>query len=232
MDFYSKASNKLRELGIENLNSRPYDCAFSVLNQDKNEKKLIVVGFNGSNADLEWTNLNSLEHGRENPNESNVLNGVNGEWLSTTLPKRLFSLPTELDIPVNSTIYTNAILLCSENASTIKKKAKKVGFFDVNKLIEKSLDFFEEITVAESSPELIICYSNSMSDLSASSILFERFAVSEIKVVNENVYYKTFSFMSEIKGLKIPIVCIRHMSRFKPCVDSIKKAWKYQLNCL
>ncbi|WP_418608782.1 hypothetical protein ACNSN2_06050 [Pseudoalteromonas sp. US3C1013] len=232
MDIYSKASNKLKELGIENLNSRPYDCAYSVLDKDKNEKKLIVVGFNGSNADLEWTNLNSLEHGKENPDESNVLNGLNGAWLSTTLPKRLISLPAELGFPVNSTIYTNAILLCSENANAIKKKAKEVGFSHVNKLIEKSLDFFEDITIAESSPELIICYSNSMNDLSASSILYERFAVSEIEVLNNNVYYKTFSFMSEINGEKIPVVCIRHMSRFKPCIDSIKKAWKHQLNCL
>ena len=232
MNIYSKASNKLKELGIENLNSRPYDCAFSVLDQDKNDKKLIVVGFNGSDADLEWTNLNSLEHGRENPEESNVLNGVNGAWLSTTLPKRLISLPTELGFPVNSTIYTNAILLCSENANAVKKKSKEVGFSHVNKLIEKSLDFFEDITIAESTPELIICYSNSMNDLSASSIIYERFGVSEIEVVNEHVYYKTFSFISDIKGEKIPVVCIRHMSRFKPCIDSIKKAWKHQLNCL
>jgi hypothetical protein len=233
MGIYSKATNKLNELGIENLNSRPYDCAFSVLDQDKKHKKLVVVGFNGSDADIEWTNFSALKHGKENPEESNVLNGAkNGAWLSTTLPKRLISLPTELGFSVNSTIYTNAILLCSENANAVKKKSKDVGFSHVNKLIEKSMDFFQDITIEESSPELIICYSNSMSDLSASSIIYEKFGISEIEVVNENVYYKTFSFISEIKGKKIPVVCIRHMSRFKPCIDSIKKAWEHQLNCL
>jgi len=232
VDIYHKACDKLKELGIEHLNARPYDCAFSVLNQNKKEKKLVVVGFNGSDADLDWTNLTSIEHGKLNPNESNVVNGVNGAWLSTTLPKRLISLPEELGFSLNSTIYTNAILLCSENANAVKKKSKAVGFLHVNELVEKSLDFFEDITISESEPDLIICYSNSLNDLSASSVIYDRFGVNEINIANNHVYYKTFSFMSEIQGKKIPVVCIRHMSRFKPCLDSIRKAWKLQLNCL
>jgi len=31
VDFYTQASDKLHELGLADLNARPYDCAFSVL---------------------------------------------------------------------------------------------------------------------------------------------------------------------------------------------------------
>ncbi len=43
---------------------------------------------------------------------------------------------------------------------------------------------------------------------------------------------KRFNFLAEINDKKIPVVCIRHMSRFKPCFDSIHSAWRYQLKCL
>jgi len=71
-----------------------------------------------------------------------------------------------------------------------------------------------------------------MNDLSAASIIFERFGISDINFKKDHVYYKTFSFLAEINDKKIPVVCIRHMSRFKPCFDSIHSAWRYQLNCL
>ena len=79
MEIYEKICNELHELGLSELNSRPYDCAFSVLERNQSDKKLVVVGFNGSDADLMWTNLSAIEHGKNNPDISNVLNGVQGE---------------------------------------------------------------------------------------------------------------------------------------------------------
>ena len=228
MNISNKIKNKLNQLGLANLNARPYDSAHSILEGAPSNRKLIVVGFNGSNADLEWTNISAIEHGENNPLDSNVENGANGGWLSTTLPKRLLSIPKELGFDINSTVFTNAILLCSENANAVKNKAVSVGFKSVNDLIEKSLGFFESVTVAESEPELIIAYSNSLNDLSAASILYKKFGVSEIAYSNESPYYNTFSFSSKISGKYIPVVCIRHMSRFKPCMESIKKAWALQ----
>jgi hypothetical protein len=228
MNITNKIKNKLNELGLADLNSRPYDSSHSVLEGEPSSRKLIVVGFNGSDADLEWTNISAIEHGEKYPLDSNVINGANGGWLSTTLPKRLLSLPEELGFDTCSTVFTNAILLCSEDANAVKNKAVSVGFKSINDLIEKSLDFFENITIAESEPDLIIAYSNSLNDLSAASILYQKFGVSEISYSNESPYYNTFSFKSKIAGKQIPVVCIRHMSRYKPCMESIKKAWSVQ----
>ncbi|MDQ9092897.1 hypothetical protein RC083_15045 [Pseudoalteromonas haloplanktis] len=141
MNISDKIKNKLNELGLANLNARPYDSSHSILEGEPSSRKLIVVGFNGSNADLEWTNISAIEHGEQKPLDSNVVNGANGGWLSTTLPKRLLSIPEELGFDINSTVFTNAILLCSENANAVKRKAVSVGFKSVNDLVEKSLDF-------------------------------------------------------------------------------------------
>lgn len=229
MEIYKRIEKKLIDLGLAELNSRPYDCAHSVLEGDASSRRFIIVGFNGSNADLKWTNQSSIQDGKEKPLESNVDKGASGEWVSTTLPKRLQSLPGDLGFEINSTVFTNAILLCSENAAAVKKKAKAVGFDSVGTLVDRSLDFFEMVTVAESKPELILAYSNGLTDLSAASVLYERFGIGDIYESNSSSYYKTFSFMAEISGQKVPVVCVRHMSRFKPCVDSIRKAWDYQL---
>ncbi|WP_214505497.1 hypothetical protein [Shewanella jiangmenensis] len=229
MDIYKKIEQKLVELGLAELNSRPYDCAHSVLECNASDQRLVVVGFNGSDADLEWTNLSAVQHGKANPLESNVINGAQGAWLSTTLPKRLLALPEELGFSSSSTVYTNAILLCSENAAAVKKKAKAVGFSGVDVLVDRSLDFFEQVTIAEFKPDLILAYSNSLNDLSAASVLRKRFAVGEIYQSNRSRYYNTFSFMSQIAGRRVPVVCIRHMSRFKPCVESIREAWDFQV---
>lgn len=218
---------KLEELGLSELNSRPFDNAFSVFNNPN--RKLIIVGFNGSDTDLIWTNKSAVEYGFDNPDDFNVANGAEGEWLSKTLPKRLLSLPLDLGFTLKETVYTNAILLCSKDAYAIKKKAKEVGFKHVNEVVEKSMTFLEQVTVGDSTPELIICYSNGMNDLSASSVLFNRFGVSEIAIANDNNYYKTFSFIANINNHFVPVIGIRHMSRFKPCIDSIKKAWKYEM---
>lgn len=230
MNIYQKMARSLESLGLAHLNGRPYDCAHTVLENKADQRKLVVVGFNGSDADLEWTNLSAIQHGESNPDWCNVSHGAKGGWLSSTLPRRLLALPESLGFDTKSTVFTNALLLCSENAHAVKKKAKKFGFSHVNQLIDTSLRFFEEITIQETMPELIIAYSNSLNDLSAAKVLLDRFGVSPISIVNDSSYYNTFSFMAEICGKRIPVVCIRHMSRFKPCFDSITQAWRAQVD--
>ena len=215
---------ELKRLELSDLNGRPFDCAHDILLKGYDERKLVIVGFNGSNADLEWTNEKAIIAGFCNPKVSNVHQGATGTWLSKTLPNRLLNLPTELGFSVQNTIYTNAILLCSKNAAAIKSEATKFGLTS-DELIQRSLTFFENITVARSDIKLIIAYSNSMNDISAASVIYKRFGDNnEMYMSDDRSYHKTFSFLACIANKKIPVVCIRHMSRFKPNLNSIKNA--------
>lgn len=211
-------------LGLSNLNGRPFDCAHDILLKGDNERKLVIVGLNGSNADLEWTNEKAIIDGFTHPQVSNVHQGADGLWLSKTLPNRLLNLPTELGFSIENTIYTNAILLCSKNAAAIKSEAKKFGL-TTNELVQKSLSFFENITIANSDVELIVAYSNSMNDISAASVIYEQFGHKCTPYISDDRnYHKTFSFLANIANKRIPVVCVRHMSRFKPNIKSIKNA--------
>ncbi len=222
---------QLEELGLAELNGRPFDCAHEIFLKEKSQRRLVLIGFNGSDADKHWTNKNSIIDGFDNPKSSNVHHGANGAWLSKTLPNRLLQLPIDLDYEVENTIYTNAIMLCSANAATIKQRTKEVGL-SIDELVNKSLSFFENITISNSNIELIIAYSNSMNDLSAASAIYQRFGNSDIYISNQNNYYKTFSFSALIADKKIPVVCIRHLSRFKPNIISIRDALSKQLENL
>jgi len=70
--------NKLKELNLGHLNSRPYDCSYSLLEVPKDEKKLIIIGFNGSLADDKWTNTAAIEHAFQNPDFFNVEDSAKG----------------------------------------------------------------------------------------------------------------------------------------------------------
>lgn len=222
---------QLEELGLAELNGRPFDCAHEIFLKETSQRRLVLVGFNGSDADKHWTNKNSIIHGFNNPKSSNVHHGANGAWLSKTLPNKLLKLPIDLGYEVENTIYTNTIMLCSADAIAIKQRSKDVGL-SIDELVNKSLNFFENITISNSNVELILAYSNSMNDLSAASAIYQRFGDSDIYVSNQSKYYKTFSFSSLIAEKKIPVVCIRHLSRFKPDIISIRDALSKQLGNL
>jgi hypothetical protein len=227
MDTKEFILQKLDELNLTDLRARPYDCTFSLLDSPKEEKRLIIIGFNGSLADDIWTNATAIEHGFHNPNFFNVAEGIEGNWKAATLPKRLIDIPKALGFDPCKTIYTNAILLCSDNASGIITRAKNEAI-DIDLLIENSMKFFADVTLNISDPELIIVFGNGNDKYSTSNILYKYFSISEIHEVENNDYYKTFSFLSNINEKIIPIVCIRHMSRFKPNTEFIKEAWNKQ----
>ncbi|WP_126466987.1 hypothetical protein [Pragia fontium] len=91
------------------------------------------------------------------------------------------------------------------------------------------MKFFSEVTIPLSQPELIVAYSNGLSSLSAAKILLDAFGLKDtFHEEQSSPYYTTYSFLAKIGDLHVPVVGIRHMSRFKPKTDLVKSAWKVQ----
>jgi hypothetical protein len=216
----------LSRYGLADLPGRPYDSAFELLASPPIRKRLIVMGLNGSSADSLMTNSQSIIHDHSQPLVSNVQLGTQGKWGITHLAKRLKQMPTSLGYRWQDTVYTNALMTCSTNALTLKQEASRHKL-TVEQLVKNSTRFFENVTVPLCMPELIIAYSNSLQSLSAASILLENFGDPSTLIYTQNKgYYTTFAFVASINDTKIPVICIRHMSRFKPSDKLVETALK------
>lgn len=79
------------------------------------------------------------------------VNGASNIWQAA---------PEQLGFRWQDTVYTNALLLCSKDALSLKKRAQESAIGSLDRLIEKSMSFFENVTVPLCKPELIIAYSN------------------------------------------------------------------------
>lgn len=219
----------LKDLEIGDLSARPFDNAFELLAAPASRKRLIMVGFNGSLADAQHTNAGAIHEGYEQPAFCNLAHGVEGGWGRTTLANRLTQLPDGLGFNWRDTLYTNALLLCSKDAASIQKTAQQTSAMNLQTLTRKSMAFFERVTVPLAEPELIIAYSNGLGSPSAAMILWEAFGNgNDLDHVNTSVYRATYGFTATIGGREVPVVGVRHMSRFKPCVDAVKLAWERQ----
>lgn len=219
----------LEDLSIGDFSSRPFDCAFELLAAPPSRKRLIMIGFNGSLADAIHTNAGSVRAGYEDPTFSNVAHGLDGGWGPKTLARRLTELPTQLGFDWRDTLYTNALLLCSGDAASIKKVAQQSTAASLESLTRKSMDFFERVTVALAEPELIIAYSNGLGGPSAAKMLWERFGNgAALDHVDSSSYRATYGFTATFDSRKVPVVGIRHMSRFVPSIEAIKRAWERQ----
>lgn len=226
-DFILEA---LDDLGISDYAARPFDCAFELLAAPPSRKRLIMMGFNGSLADNGHTNAGAVREGYENPQSSNLTLGVEGGWRrSTRLANQLTMLPAALGFDSRDTIYTNALLLCSADAASISRVARQSPAGSLEALARKSMDFFERVTVPLAEPELIIAYGNGLKAPSAARILWERFGVGEVLDHVETSFYRaTFGFTATINGRRVPVVGVRHLSRYVPQVEAIKRARERQ----
>ncbi|EPB6319200.1 hypothetical protein ACQ3LD_003137 [Cronobacter dublinensis] len=214
----------LSRLGLANLPGRPYDCAFELLAAPPSRKRLVMVGFNGSSADACMTNAQSILQDYHYPLISGVQQGIQGKWGITHLAKRLQQIPGSLGYHWEDVIYTNALMMCSRNASTLRDEARCLGM-TVKEIIKSSMIFFEQVTMRLAEPEIIVAYSNSLQTLSAASLLLEHFGdVSTLKYSHPKGYHTTFVFMTKLNGRNIPVICVRHMSRFKPEENYIRAA--------
>lgn len=214
----------LTRFGLADLPGRPYDCAFDLLAATPSRKRLIMMGFNGSRADSRMTNHQSILHDYAHPFISGVQQGVEGEWGITHLAKRLQQIPSCLGYNWEDVIYTNAFMMCSQNAASLKKEAVCRNM-TMDEIEEKSMSFFEHVTVPLSEPDLIVAYSNSLQSISAASLLLKNFGdATTLKFSHPKGYHTTFAFMANICSRSIPVVCVRHMSRFKPEEDYVRAA--------
>jgi hypothetical protein len=219
----------LQDLAIGDFPARPFDCSFELLAAAPSRKRLIMVGFNGSAADAEHTNAGAVLAGFEHPQFCNVTYGLEGGWGPKTLARRLTALPHSLGFDWQDTVYTNALLLCSPDAASIEKAARQTCAANLENLKRKSMEFFERVTLSLSEPDLIIAYSNGLKSPSAAQILWEAFGNQDpLDHVDTSSYGATYGFTATLGGRKIPVVGIRHMSRFVPNVDAIKVAWARQ----
>ncbi|WP_238483477.1 hypothetical protein [Rahnella perminowiae] len=219
----------LERLDLCDLKGRPYDCSFELLSAPPERKRLIIMGFNGSQADECFTNKQAIIQGFDSPDFSNIKAGMEGAWGIKHLANRLYNIPEELGFRWYETVYTNALLMCSKDANSVKKAALSSPIGSLNNLIEKSMRFFEEVTLPLCQPELIIAYSNGMNSHSAARLMSDHFGKGcKPQYVNQSSYYSTFSFMARFKLSDVPVIGIRHMSRFKPDLQLIRKAWELQ----
>lgn len=219
----------LEDLAIGDFSARPFDCAFELLAAPPGRKRLIIIGFNGSLADAIHTNAGAVHAGYEQPTFSNLAHGLEGGWGSKTLARRLTELSTELGFDWRDTLYTNALLLCSADAASIQNVARQSSAASLEALTRKSMDFFERVTVPIAEPELIIAYSNGLGSPSAAKILWETFGNGEaLDHVDSSSYRATYGFTATVGSRKVPVVGIRHMSRFVPSIEAIKLAWERQ----
>lgn len=211
-----KILDGLKKFNLDHLPGRPYDNAFELLAAPQDRKRLIMMGFNGSAADSHMTNAGSISHDHASPFISNIQRGTEGHWGITHLAKRLQQIPTHLGYNWQDVIYTNAIMMCSVNASTLNKEALQ---FNQNSklLIKNSMDYFENVTMDLANPELIILHGNSLTSQSAAKLILNNFGDRNTLIYShQQGYYTTFGYLATFTNRKTPVVCLRHMSRFKP----------------
>ncbi|MDU6410898.1 MAG: hypothetical protein E6560_08025 [Yersiniaceae bacterium] len=224
-----KIISGLEKHQLHNLAGRPYDCTFDLLAAPRERKRLIMVGFNGSDVDKDMTNAQSVMKDFISPSYSNIHQGTLGGWGIKHLATRLQSVPEQLGFNWEETVYTNALMLCSRDAFSIKKAAEQSPIQSLDKLIVSSMRFFAETTFSLCQPELIIAYSNGMSSHSSGRLLLHAFGEGQKpQFVNSSAYYSTYSFKARFGEFEVPVVGIRHMSRFKPDVNLIQQAWDIQ----
>ncbi|UYP72646.1 hypothetical protein [Pantoea dispersa] len=214
----------LARFDLSNLPGRPFDNAFELLAAPPARKRLIMLGFNGSAVDAHMSNASSIIKDYEEPDVSNVVKGTQGSWGITHLAKRLQQIPASLGYNWQDVVYTNALMMCSENAASLKQEAIK-HHQTMEELIKNSMSFFEEVTLALCHPELIIAHSNGLSSLSAASLLLKHFGDKDTLMYSHpKGYFTTFGFVGRFNDKSVPVVCVRHMSRFKPQEEYIKAA--------
>ena len=211
-------STTLEKCGLAGLRGRPFDSAFEVFLRPPEDNKLIIMGLNGSLADKDLTNLESVHQDAMHPTIANLDNGLKVGWGGrTTLPERLTEIPGVLGFERQGTVFTNALLMCSKDANSLKGECEKVGI-SIAELERNSMKFFLKFTLRYSRPRLILAYSNSWSGISATKVLYEYFKSSaeESRRCSVNKYTSYRYFKIQVEGVEIPVIGIRHLSRFKP----------------
>ncbi|MGJ0394345.1 MAG: hypothetical protein ACR650_16630 [Methylocystis sp.] len=221
-DIKQHALEVLENLRLADLPGRPFDNAHSLFG-DRDSKRLIFVGLNGSMADDSYTNSSAISHGFENPDFSNLESGLNGGWGKLTLPKRLCHVSLRLGFKPDETIFTNSILMCSKDASAISQRYREITNKDTADLVDSSMRFFKEFTLRFANAATIVVHGNSTSESSAANILYRYLHGSQKFFFDERPYHAAYWFSANLGDYTLPVLCLRHLSRYAPNDEALRR---------
>jgi hypothetical protein len=221
IDIATKAIRILEECEISHLKGRVFDNAFSVFDRtlDANPR-LMVVGFNGSIADNESTNLNSIKHAQINLDFSNLEEGIEKGWNGYRhLARRLSALAELFEVDYRDVVYTNAILKCSQDARSIETEIR----LQKSKIMENSMKFMEKFTIPTFAPSIIVCHGNAKTEYSTASILKQKLGGLKTTMLDTSSYGGAYAFVGKAGNKSVPILCLRHLSRFSLNAKAVKE---------
>jgi hypothetical protein len=222
-----EAVSLLQELQLSNLPSRPFDNSFELFDSiNQTQSSLVVMGLNGSMDDNDWTNQTAIEDGIQRPEYSNLESGMKNGWgtkKSKILPERLHQVANTLGFSLRNTIFTNAILICSENSDAIRTRAELLGRFELKEIIEFSMQFHKHFTFKKSKPKAIVIHGNSLYSFSAMNTLRQTHKTSELRHLYHSRNLSSYCFETFIDGRPVPTLALPHMSRVAPDRDSLPR---------
>lgn len=159
----------LEKNGLSNILGSPFDNAFEVFDNKKEDINLILLGTNGNMSDAMKTNSEWVKERAENPKYSHLLDG---DWGVSPLREELKRLPSILNecfdssqFSVSKMILTNGLLLASNGVGDIKNqfdilRNKASPFTNLKGLLNASMTFFDDFVAKNYSPKIIFAYGN------------------------------------------------------------------------
>lgn len=223
-----KAIQVLQQHGLLDHKGRPFDNRFALFDPSTRGKpKLIFIGYNGNSSDACWTNRTAIEHGRYNPEFSNLVEGLKPHrpWGKTPLPGNLRRLTCELGFSHHETIYTNAVLECSKDAPALKRAMSASEFA---RLVNGSMNFFRDFTLQFVRPAAIVVYGNGQHNSTASIVKSKLGEEVTSFILDDAAYWRKAYWFEGKTGIlengstsKVPVLCITHLSRWLPSEGTI-----------
>jgi hypothetical protein len=197
----------LEELDIGGLPGRLFDNRFAVFREPPPENgHLVVVGHSGNLTDNEFTNMSSVTHGFQDQDFFNLNEGLQGNWGRTPLARRLVQVTEALGFQPEKSIYTNAILMCAENAAAIGRMYRTITNRPRGDLLARSMRLLVEFTLAETKPAALVTYGAEPRELVAQYLNGRD--RENLGKPEEGAEW----FVGTANGIEIPVLCIKHLS--------------------
>lgn len=163
----------LVELKLDRVNGSPFDNALDVFDHPRASLNLVVLGTNGNGTDMRHSNTQWLDMRAEKPDYCHIRKG---DWGRSRLQPELLRLPDVLNecfaedrFALERTIFSNALLLASEGVGDIRRRAHEhnadiAPHLRLHSVLDASLRFLEQGTLALSQPDVLFVYGNAEGD--------------------------------------------------------------------
>ncbi|QDE31832.1 hypothetical protein [Shewanella polaris] len=170
MSTLSAIEKSLKDHDLSDISGSPFDNAFEVFDNEKDDINLILLGTNGNMTDAIKNNIEWVRERAKNPTYSHL---ISGDWGQSPLRKELIKVPEILNeffgfnkFSLSRMVLTNGLLLASEGVGDIKIKFNSLSrdtskFIKIRDLVHSSMSFFNDYVIQNSSPEIIFAYGNS-----------------------------------------------------------------------